>query len=87
MRLHEHSGHKTSRAQRAAVARNDAAWTNGELEVEVKLPTWAGERSCRDVKCMQNGPFHMPLLLTSGILSSIPGAVVALHDVVEEQSQ
>lgn len=36
---------------------------------------------------MQNGSFHMPLLLTSGILSFVPGAVVALHGVVEEPGQ
>lgn len=40
-------------------------WTNGELEVEMKLLTRIGERSCRGVKCMQNGAFHMPLLLMS----------------------
>lgn len=50
VRLNEHSGHKTSRAQHAAVPRNDAAWTNRELEVEVKLPTRADERSCHDIK-------------------------------------
>lgn len=53
----------------------------------MKLPTRAGYRKFRVVKCMQNGPFHMLLLFMNRILSSVPGAVIALNGVVEEQSQ